>query len=248
MNLRRLVVDRTRAKAGRPTPTIITQHYSGTRNVSTLTPSQLARKRAYDREAQRAIRTRTKEHIERLERELKEFKSKQSSDQTIKGLLRRNKALKEELIRLKENMGAPITSSPYSVPILTPPQLSLPDELLLTSTVYDLNLSTGRDAIPSPCGSPFPGDYNSLFDYSHQYVPLPNNCESWASTIPCSIPSNISNPSSSVNVYGVDYVPTSTPILILPCNNTSSSSISIVGHEDVTKLEYGGVDHHGTIS
>ncbi|KAH7248379.1 hypothetical protein B0J15DRAFT_400930 [Fusarium solani] len=37
----------------------------GTRSGSTLTPSQLARKGANDREAQRAIRARTKEHIER---------------------------------------------------------------------------------------------------------------------------------------------------------------------------------------
>ncbi|EXA29413.1 hypothetical protein FOVG_19096 [Fusarium oxysporum f. sp. pisi HDV247] len=219
-----------------------------TRSVSTLTPSQLARKRANNREAQRAIRARTKAHIERLERELAELKSRQSGDQTVKELLRRNKALEEELIQLKENMGAPITSSTYSVPVLTPPQLSLSDELLLTSTVYDHSLSTVSDAIPSPCGSPFPGDYNSLFDYSQPYVPLPNNCESWASTVPCHIPSNISSPSSSVNVYRADYVPTSTPTLILPCNNTSSSSISVVGHKDATKLEYGGVDHHGTIS
>ncbi|KAL5611305.1 hypothetical protein FOBRF1_007422 [Fusarium oxysporum] len=220
----------------------------GTRRVSALTPSQLARKRANDREAQRAIRARTKAHIERLERELAELKSKQSGDQTVKELLRRNKALEEELIRLKENMGAPITSSPYSVPVLTPPQLFLPDELLLTSTVYDNNLSTGSDAIPSPCGSPFPGDYNSLVDYNQQYVPLPNNCESWASTVPCPIPSNTSSPSSSVNVYRAGYVPTSTPTLILPCNSTGSSSISVMGHKDVTKLGYGGVDHHGTIS
>ena len=88
----------------------------GTRSVSTLTPSQLARKRANDREAQRAIRARTKEHIERLELELEELKSKQSRDQTVQELLRRNKALEDELNRLKENMGVSMTSSPYSTP------------------------------------------------------------------------------------------------------------------------------------
>ncbi|KAF2859348.1 hypothetical protein K470DRAFT_265345 [Piedraia hortae CBS 480.64] len=41
---------------------------AGTRSVSTLTPAQLERKRANDREAQRAIRQRTKDHIENLER------------------------------------------------------------------------------------------------------------------------------------------------------------------------------------
>lgn len=42
----------------------------GSRSVSTLTPAQLSRKRANDREAQRAIRARTKENTERLEREV----------------------------------------------------------------------------------------------------------------------------------------------------------------------------------
>jgi predicted RNase H-like nuclease (RuvC/YqgF family) len=95
----------------------------GTRSVSTLTPSQLARKRANDREAQRAIRARTKEHIDRLERELEDLKSKQNRDQTVQELLRRNKALEEELARLKENMGVSMTSSPYSTPGMLPPYL-----------------------------------------------------------------------------------------------------------------------------
>ncbi|KAM6513809.1 hypothetical protein FALCPG4_015022 [Fusarium falciforme] len=87
-----------------------------TQGVRTLTPSQLARKRANDREAQRAIRARTKEHIEWLERELK---SEQSRDRTIQGLLQRNKALEDELNRLKENMAISMPSSPYSTPSIT---------------------------------------------------------------------------------------------------------------------------------
>ncbi|KNB16881.1 hypothetical protein FOXG_21824 [Fusarium oxysporum f. sp. lycopersici 4287] len=118
-----------------------------------------------------------------------------------------------------------MTSSPYSAPDLTPRQLSL------TSTVYDHSLSTGSHAIPSTCESPFSGDYNSFFDHSQQYVPLFNNCESWASTTPCSTPSNVSTPSSTVNVYGAECVPTSAPTLILSCNNTSSSSTSVMGHQ-----------------
>ncbi|KAM6524668.1 hypothetical protein FALCPG4_010276 [Fusarium falciforme] len=199
----------------------------GTRSVSTLTPSQLARKRANDREAQRAIRARTKEHIERLERELEELKSKQSRDQTVQELLRRNKALEEELMRLKETMGVSMTSSPYSTP------------------VYDDNLSSGSGAIPSPRGSPFPsGDYSSLPDYGQQYVPLPNNCESWANTVPCPVPSNVSSPSSSADDYSAGYIPTSVPASMLPSNNTSTSSINAVGHKDVIKMEYEEVDHH----
>ncbi|KAM0550798.1 hypothetical protein ACHAPJ_008661 [Fusarium lateritium] len=201
----------------------------GTRSVSTLTPSQLARKRANDREAQRAIRARTKEHIDRLERELEDLKSKQSRDQTVQELLRRNQALEEELMRLKENMGVSMTSSPYSTP------------------VYDDNLSTGSGAIPSPRGSPFPsGDYSPLPDYGQQYVPLSNNCESWASTVSCPVPSNVSSPSSSADDYSAGYIPTSVPTSLLPSNNTSSSSISAVGHghKDVIKMEYDDVDSH----
>ncbi|KAL4723776.1 hypothetical protein ACLX1H_009420 [Fusarium chlamydosporum] len=226
----------------------------GTRSVSTLTPSQLARKRANDREAQRAIRARTKEHIDRLERELEELKSKQSRDQTVQELLRRNQALEEELMRLKENMGVSMTSSPYSAPgttlsVTIPCSTSSPTSngILTAPSVYDDNLSSGSGAIPSPRGSPFPsGDYSPIPDYGQQYVPLPNNCESWASTVPCPVPSNVSSPSSSADDYSAGYIPTSVPTSLLPSNNTSSSSISAVGHghKDVIKMEYEDVDSH----
>ncbi|KAF5642887.1 uncharacterized protein FTJAE_3429 [Fusarium tjaetaba] len=223
----------------------------GTRSVSTLTPSQLARKRANDREAQRAIRARTKEHIDRLERELEDLKSKQSRDQTVQELLRRNQALEEELMRLKENMGVSMTSSPYSAPgtalSVSIPTSSSPHNNILTSpSVYDDNLSTGSGAIPSPRGSPFPsGDYSPIPDYGQQYVPLPNNCESWASTVPCPVPSNVSSPSSSADDYSAGYIPTSVPTSLMPSNNTSSSSISVGhAHKDVIKMEYEDVDSH----
>ncbi|KAH7114693.1 hypothetical protein EDB81DRAFT_299941 [Dactylonectria macrodidyma] len=163
-----------------------------TRSVSELTPSQLARKRANDREAQRVMRARTKENIGRLERELDELKSKQSRDQTVQELLRRNKALEDELNWLKENMDISMASSQCSTP------------------VDDGNLSTGSGAIPSPRTPPFPsGDYiPPPPDYSQQYVPLPINCGSWANTVPCPIFSNISSPSSSANTdeYNAGYI------------------------------------------
>ena len=43
---------------------------SSSRGVANLTPDQLAKKRANDREAQRAIRERTKNTIEQLERKI----------------------------------------------------------------------------------------------------------------------------------------------------------------------------------
>ena len=46
-----------------------------------MTPAQLARKRANDREAHRAIRARTRERLERLEQEVEELKTQQGRDQ-----------------------------------------------------------------------------------------------------------------------------------------------------------------------
>ncbi|EXA29176.1 hypothetical protein FOVG_19292 [Fusarium oxysporum f. sp. pisi HDV247] len=216
----------------------------GPRRISTLTPSQLARKRAKDREAQRAIRARTKEHIERLDCELAELKMRQSRDQTVQELLHRNRALEEELMRLKKDMRVQITSSFYSAPGLNSPQLSLHDSLLSASTFND-NLGTSSDAIPSPRGSPFPGNYDYLPDYNQQYVPLSNNCESWASTVSCPVPFNVSIPLSSAD-YSAGYISTSVPSSILP-SNTNSSSISVVFHKDVVEMEYNNVGRHSII-
>ncbi|ESU08092.1 hypothetical protein FGSG_12169 [Fusarium graminearum PH-1] len=132
-------------------------------------------------------------------------------------------------------MGVSMTSSPYSAP---------------APSVYDDNLSSGSGAVPSPRGSPFPsGDYSPIPDYGQQYVPLPTNCESWANTVPCPVPSNVSSPSSSADDYSAGYIPTSVPTSLMPSNNTSSSSLGAVGHshKDVIKMEYEDVESHGTI-
>jgi hypothetical protein len=50
---------------------------SSSRGVANLTPEQLARKRANDREAQRAIRERTKNQIDRLNQRIRELESQQ---------------------------------------------------------------------------------------------------------------------------------------------------------------------------
>lgn len=95
--------------------------------MSTLTPSQLARKRANDREAQRAIRARTKEHIDSLEREIEELRSQQNRDQTVQSLLRQNKSLEDELGRLRESLGLrhPDSSDPYQPSTFRIPMLRL---------------------------------------------------------------------------------------------------------------------------
>ncbi|EXM14542.1 hypothetical protein V3481_012092 [Fusarium oxysporum f. sp. vasinfectum] len=226
------------------------------RRVSTLTPEQLARKRANDREAQRAIRIRTKEYIERLERELAELKSNQSRDQTIQDLLRRNTAIERELIRLKEITGAPAASLSCHESDPTARQLLFPDELsttapqptttTTTTTVCNGNVSTGSAAISSTHRAPFSGDYNSHHDYNQQYIPLSNNCESLASTISCAVPSNIST-SSTPGDYSVRNIQTSMTTSVLPFSNTSSSNICTIYDKDVIKVEYIEVGYLGAI-
>ncbi|KAJ3944774.1 uncharacterized protein N0V96_004788 [Colletotrichum fioriniae] len=207
----------TRSASAEPTkPT----KRKGTRSVSTLTPSQLARKRANDREAQRAIRARTKEHIERLERELEELKSERGRDQsqTVQELLRKNKALEEELFKLRESMGVPNGQSyPNSGTAASIASSSawLPLVRADSASVYDDNLSSISGAVPSPRSSPFPsnGDYNVMQELGPSYVPMPDASESWGPGIPVSVPSTVSSPSSSANTdeYGAGYIPTSVP-------------------------------------
>lgn len=60
------------------------------RNIAGLTSSQRDRKRANDRDAQRRLRARTKEHIEDLERQIQE-------------LLQKNRNLETELSRVTES-------------------------------------------------------------------------------------------------------------------------------------------------
>ncbi|KAH7010999.1 hypothetical protein EDB80DRAFT_516672, partial [Ilyonectria destructans] len=127
----------------------------GTRSVSTLTPSQLGRKRASDREAQRAIRARTKKHIERLEREIAELKSKISHGWTVQELLQKNRDLEEEMFRLEETMrqsfGHSYSSSGNDASAVQPTILSDAD---ITFPVCDNNLSSVNGAVPSHRSTP----------------------------------------------------------------------------------------------
>lgn len=77
---------------------------AGTRSVTTLSAAQLERKRANDREAQRAIRQRTKEHIEKLERRIVELSSGSESNEQLLAALKRNKELEEENAVLRANL------------------------------------------------------------------------------------------------------------------------------------------------
>ncbi|KAK6841482.1 hypothetical protein PG990_006516 [Apiospora arundinis] len=173
----------------------------GTRSVSTLTPAQLARKRANDREAQRAIRARTKEHIENLEREIEELRSSHSRDETVRNLLRRNKALEDELHRTRESMG--ITSG------------------------GPRNLYPSAYHSPSSRSSPMAqgsSDYPSVHDIP-PYDSMGSSGEPWSSTVSCTVPSTVSSPSSSgaTDELGSAYFPTSAPTSLLDRSGIPSS-------------------------
>lgn len=73
------------------------------RGVANLTPEQLAKKRANDRQAQRAIRERTKGHIEALEQQVRELSS-QKPCQDLQTALKKNEALQAENRELRDGL------------------------------------------------------------------------------------------------------------------------------------------------
>jgi hypothetical protein len=80
---------------------------SGTssRGVANLTPEQLAKKRANDREAQRAIRERTKNQIQTLEQRIKELTSQQPY-QELQHVLRQKELIELENADIKRRLAA----------------------------------------------------------------------------------------------------------------------------------------------
>ncbi|KFA54355.1 hypothetical protein S40293_10232 [Stachybotrys chartarum IBT 40293] len=140
------------------------QHSIGTRNVSTLTPTQLDRKRANDREAQRAIRARNKERVAMLERRVEDLKSAQSLDRRLRELIRRNISLEEEISHFRETMSVSVASSPCSA-----------------VGMYDNCLSPSSGGVWMPRISPFLtgfGNFNMEADGIYQPVdPFRHNCD-----------------------------------------------------------------------
>ena len=78
---------------------------AGTRTVQVLTEKQLERKRANDRQAQRAIRQRTKDHIIRLERSLRELQeAHDASKRLMASMQQQNRVLEEENAYLRAKL------------------------------------------------------------------------------------------------------------------------------------------------
>lgn len=75
------------------------------RGVANLTPDQLAKKRANDRQAQRAIRERTKTHIDGLEQQVRELSS-QKPFLDLQAALKQNEAILAENKELRQGLRA----------------------------------------------------------------------------------------------------------------------------------------------
>jgi hypothetical protein len=75
---------------------------AGTRSVATLTPEQLSRQRANDREAQRNIRQRTNDHIESLQQRICDLPRDREDARNLEEIQMRNEELEEELKNLKD--------------------------------------------------------------------------------------------------------------------------------------------------
>lgn len=78
---------------------------ASSRGVANLTPDQLAKKRANDREAQRAIRERTKNQIESLERKIRELTSQQPY-QELQHVLRQKEAVELENVEIRKRLAS----------------------------------------------------------------------------------------------------------------------------------------------
>jgi hypothetical protein len=78
---------------------------TGSRGVANLTPEQLEKKRANDREAQRAIRERTKIQIESLQRQIHDLKSQQPQLE-LQAALRAKEEVEAELLDIKRRLAS----------------------------------------------------------------------------------------------------------------------------------------------
>ncbi|KAK4191167.1 hypothetical protein QBC35DRAFT_448784 [Podospora australis] len=215
----------------------------GTRSVSTLTPAQLARKRANDREAQRAIRARTKEHIERLEREIEEFKNKQNRDDVIRGLREKCEMLQREVARLQQEIYSSRTylaagmsqpsASDYALPLLTTP--GQPFDVDVPASAHALPGRPGTFGHPSPEYGQAPGPFPA------SYLPTPEPCDQWPVVGPVSSISVVSSPCSSAShPEDFGYIPTSAPSGLM--DSTVMPPTSMPCLDSNTKVEYEDID------
>ncbi|KAH7040541.1 uncharacterized protein B0I36DRAFT_233038 [Microdochium trichocladiopsis] len=143
----------------------------GSRGVANLTPEQLAKKRANDREAQRAIRERTKNQIETLENRIRELTSQQPY-QELQAVIRAKEAVEAENAEIKNRlatimsiirpmMGSQEAEGGYPSPIPTSLQTSPTDKQMpAVPPVPPANKPSPAQSAPSPAAADNPWSSN----------------------------------------------------------------------------------------
>ncbi|KAG5656056.1 hypothetical protein KAF25_001626 [Fusarium avenaceum] len=164
-----------------------------TRKANAMTPEKLAQKRASDREAQRKIRARTKEYIDRLEKEIEQLKSQKCRDQkwrdcTIQSLLRRNEAMEKELVELKQGIEL-LEKVPHSDDSVSHrPQITEP-VAYSTLPLDENNHLAGDEASCYPQGSQFLMNNNGITEYTRLQNPSSSDQQGSESSAHCPEPS-----------------------------------------------------------
>ncbi|KJZ77759.1 hypothetical protein HIM_02936 [Hirsutella minnesotensis 3608] len=137
------------------------------RGVASLTPEQLAKKRANDREAQRAIRERTKNQIETLERRVAEltglgpYRELQAAVHAKEAIERENADIKRQLAAVVDILRPIIgTAGAEALASHTSPGQSLgtPAATYVTPMTTTSSNSSARDAEHSQRSHPWPRD------------------------------------------------------------------------------------------
>ncbi|PSR99019.1 hypothetical protein BD289DRAFT_479801 [Coniella lustricola] len=183
----------------------------GTRSVSSLTPSQLERKRANDREAQRAIRARTKDRIDQLESEVKRLRSITDRDIEWQRMLRRLQLLEEENKALKS--GLHISPSEAYNPFDDGHSSLHSSPVDNRSHTYSHSIRAASDPYPS---------------YTNMPTPAP---EAWESTIPVTVPTSVSSPAScAAEDYGRFPVSVLNPAVSAPMIDSIAAPTSVPYH------------------
>lgn len=101
---------------------------AGTRSVTTLSAAQLERKRANDREAQRAIRQRTKDHIDHLERTVNDLRgSHEQNEKVVHVTQQRNRELEDENAYLRNKL----SEAGFNLNLLSDSKYGRRDELTI---------------------------------------------------------------------------------------------------------------------
>jgi hypothetical protein len=141
---------------------------AGTRSVTTLTAAQLERKRANDREAQRAIRQRTKDHIDTLERQVRDLTAQLESNSSsrVMDLMQRNEELEQENAVLRARLSHAVSA--LGVPDQSTGAPSPSDRVQMLSQPRRCSTGTSRSVV-SELGTPVsqPAHWQPQHAYTH---------------------------------------------------------------------------------